>query len=228
MAWVAYDRAIRSVEEDGFAGPVEAWRATRDRIHAQVCSEGYDEALGTFTQSYGSTELDASLLLIPLVGFLPADDPRVRRTVAAIETRLVRDGFVLRYDPATDIDGLASDQEGAFLPCSFWLVDTYSLMGRNAEAEALFERLVGLCNDVGLLSEEYDVARRRQVGNFPQAFTHVGLINSAHSLGRAFGPAQHRAEGCKEAEAELGGDPETRSGVPASDLVRLGPGRPRR
>lgn len=195
MAWVAYDRAVRSVEEDPLDGPVEQWRATREAIHAQVCAEGYNEALGTFTQSYGSTELDASLLLIALVGFLPVDDPRVVRTVAAIERDLLQEGFVLRYRPESKVDGLAGETEGAFLPCSFWLVDNYALMGRMEEAEAMFERLVGLCNDVGLLSEEYDVGRKRQVGNFPQAFTHVGLINSAHNLGLASGPAAHRAEG---------------------------------
>lgn len=195
MAWVAYDRAVRSVEDDALEGPIDTWRAARDAIHAQVCAEGYNEALGTFTQSYGSTELDASLLLIALVGFLPIDDPRVVRTVAAIEKDLMQDGFVLRYRPESQVDGLAGETEGAFLPCSFWLVDNYALMGRTEEAEAMFERLAGLCNDVGLLSEEYDIGRRRQVGNFPQAFTHVGLINSAHNLGLATGPAAHRAEG---------------------------------
>ena len=198
MAWVAYDRAVRSVEEDGLDGPVDRWRETRARIHAQVCAEGYNEALGHFTQSYGSTDLDASLLLIALVGFLPADDPRVVGTVRAIEKGLLRDGFVLRYDTSKRVDGLAGDEEGAFLPCSFWLVDNYTLMGRDEEAAAMFDRLAGLCNDVGLLSEEYDVKRKRQVGNFPQAFSHVGLINSAHSLGRKGGPAQHRAEGTVE------------------------------
>jgi GH15 family glucan-1,4-alpha-glucosidase len=203
MAWVAYDRAVRSVEEDPLDGPVEAWRATRDRIHAQVCAEGYDEKLGYFTQSYGSTELDASLLLIALVGFLPATDPRVVRTVKAIERTLLKDGFVLRYNTSSRVDGLAGDEEGAFLPCSFWLVDNLALMGRDAEANAMFERLVGLCNDVGLLSEEYDVRRKRQVGNFPQAFTHVALINSAHNLGRPVGPAQHRAEGSEMPEVTI-------------------------
>ncbi len=203
MAWVAYDRAVRSIEEDPLDGPVEAWRATRDRIHAQVCAEGYDEDLGCFTQSYGSKELDASLLLIALVGFLPATDPRVVRTVEAIERHLLKDGFVLRYDTSSRVDGLAGDEEGAFLPCSFWLVDNYALMGRDNEANAMFERLVGLCNDVGLLSEEYDVRRKRQVGNFPQAFTHVALINSAHNLGRPVGPAQHRAEGSEMPEVTI-------------------------
>lgn len=201
MAWVAYDRAVRSVEGDKLDGPVEAWRATRDAIHAEVCAEGYDETLGTFTQFYGSAELDASLLLIALVGFLPIDDPRVVRTVAAIERALLRDGFVMRYRPESNVDGLAGQDEGAFLPCSFWLVDNYAMMGRTAEAEALFERLAGLCNDVGLLSEEYDVAAQRQVGNFPQAFTHVGLINSAHNLALSIGPAQHRSEGAGMASA---------------------------
>lgn len=200
MAWVAYDRAVRSVEEDGLDGPVDDWRATRDAIHAQVCAQGYNADLGYFTQYYGSTELDASLLLIALVGFLPCDDPRVVRTVAAIETHLLRDGFVLRYDTQSKVDGL-SGEEGAFLPCSFWLVDNYALMGRDDEAERMFDRLAGLANDVGLLSEEYDVKARRQVGNFPQAFTHVALINSAHNLSRANGPAQHRSAGTEAAES---------------------------
>ena len=185
MAWVAYDRAVRSVEEDPLEGPVEQWRATRDAIHAQVCAQGYNEKLGTFTQSYGSTELDASLLLIALVGFLPVDDPRVVRTVAAIEKDLMQDGFVLRYRPESKVDGLAGETEGAFLPCSFWLVDNYALMGRTEEAEAMFERLAGLCNDVGLLSEEYDPLGppgRRFLGNFPQAFSHVALVSTAMRL----------------------------------------------
>ncbi len=194
MVWVAYDRAVRAIEDFGLEGPLEAWRATREAVHAQVCAQGYNADLGYFTQYYGSTELDASLLLIPLVGFLPAEDPRVVRTVEAIEKHLLKGGFVLRYNTDSKVDGL-SGHEGAFLPCSFWLVDNYAMMGRLDEANTMFDRLAGLCNDVGLLSEEYDVEARRQVGNFPQAFTHVALINSATNLaGREDGTAQHRAQ----------------------------------
>ena len=202
MAWVAFDRAIRSAEEFGLEGDLDRWRATRDAIRAQVLDKGFDAELGSFTQHYGSTDLDASLLLIALVGFLPPDDPKVVGTVAAIEKTLLREGFVLRYDTGSKVDGL-SGHEGAFLPCSFWLVDNYALMNRWDEARALFERLAGLCNDVGLLSEEYDVEARRQVGNFPQAFTHVALINSAHNLVRDVGPAQHRADGGGTTDATL-------------------------
>jgi GH15 family glucan-1,4-alpha-glucosidase len=194
MAWLAFTSAIKSVEEFGLEGPVESWRKTRDEIHAQVCEQGFDRDLDSFTQSYGSKALDASLLLIPIVGFLPADDPRVVGTVAAIEKSLVHDGFVARYATEGSVDGL-SGGEGTFLPCSFWLVDVYTMMGRDDEARAMFRRLVGYCNDVGLLSEEYDVSAKRLVGNFPQAFTHVGLINSVHNLERRNGPAKHRAEG---------------------------------
>ena len=194
MVWAAFDRAIRSVEEFELAGPVDRWRAVRDRVHAEVCAKGYDAERGHFTQYYGGTALDASLLMIAMVGFLPADDPRVAGTVRAIEEHLMEDGFVKRYDEAGNVDGLAGGHEGAFLPCSFWLADNYVLAGRVEEARALFERLVGLCNDVGLLSEEYDSRAGRQVGNFPQAFTHVALVNTAHNLSREFGPAQHRAE----------------------------------
>ena len=200
MAWLAFDCAIRSVEEFGLDGPVDQWRITREAIHAQVCEKGFAPELNSFTQSYGEKPLDASLLLIPLVGFLPVEDPRVQGTVAAIERDLLRDGFVARYDTGTSVDGLTG-HEGAFLPCTFWLVDVYTLMGRHDEAEALFERLAGLCNDVGLLAEEYDPGLKRQVGNFPQAFTHVGLINSAHNLVKGYGPARHRAEGGIAAEA---------------------------
>ena len=194
MVWAAFDRAIRSVEEFELAGPVDRWRAVRDEVHAEVCAKGYDAARGHFTQSYGAPALDASLLMMAMVGFLPADDPRVVGTVRAIEEHLMEDGFVKRYDEAGNVDGLAGGHEGAFLPCSFWLADNYVLAGRFDEARALFERLIGLCNDVGLLSEEYDSRAGRQVGNFPQAFTHVALVNTAHNLSREFGPAQHRAE----------------------------------
>lgn len=194
MVWAAFDRAIRSVEEFGLEGPADRWREVRQKVHDQVCAQGFNAELGYFTQYYGSRELDASLLQIALVGFLPADDPRVTGTVAAIEAQLIEDGFVKRYNEAVNVDGLAGGHEGAFLPCSFWLADNYVLMGRHEEARTLFERLTGLCNDVGLLSEEYDARAKRQVGNFPQAFTHVALINTAHNLCRENGPAQHRAE----------------------------------
>jgi GH15 family glucan-1,4-alpha-glucosidase len=182
MAWVAFDRAVRSVEEHAVDGPVEHWRAVRDEIHADVCANGFDEDLGSFVQSYGSKELDASLLLIPLVGFLPASDPKVRGTVAAIEKQLVVDGFVLRYRTReSDVDGLPPG-EGVFLPCSFWLADCLELLGRSDDAVALFDRLIGLANDVGLLAEEYDPRSKRQLGNFPQAFTHLALVNTAFNL----------------------------------------------
>jgi GH15 family glucan-1,4-alpha-glucosidase len=182
MAWVAFDRAVRSVEEQHAEGPVDHWRALRDEIHRDVCERGYDEKLGSFTQSYGSPELDASLLVLPLVGFLPANDPRMRGTVEAVERELLHDGLVLRYRTQEGgVDGLPPG-EGVFLPCSFWLVDCLELLGRHREAHQLFERLVSLCNDVGLLAEEYDPASRRQLGNFPQAFTHLALINSAFNV----------------------------------------------
>ena len=196
MAWVAFDRAVKAVETLGFEGPAERWRGVRDAIHADVCANAYDVERQTFTQYYGSQALDASTLLIPIVGFLPAEDPRVRGTVAAVERELLQDGFVLRY---TQRDGAGPDPlppgEGAFLACSFWLVDNYVLAQRKDDARALFERLVGLVNDVGLLAEEYDVHAGRQVGNFPQAFSHVGLINSAFNLSHDTRPAQERSDG---------------------------------
>lgn len=181
MAWVAFDRAIRSVEEFGYEGPVDRWRAVRDEIHRQVCDQGFDREKNSFVQSYGSKALDASLLLMAVVGFLPPEDSRILGTVAAIERELMQGGFVRRYDTGGGNDGLAGS-EGVFLACSFWLVDNYALMGRTKDAEALFEKLVGLANDVGLFAEEYDVKRKRQVGNFPQAFTHVALVNAALRL----------------------------------------------
>jgi len=191
MAWVAFDRGVKSMEQFGLEGPIDRWRAVRDQIHASVCEEGFDAAQGSFVQAYGSKELDASLLLIPIVGFLPPEDPRVRGTVAAIEKRLLHGGFVQRYETQSGVDGLPPG-EGAFLPCSFWLADNYVLQGRREEATALFDRLTGLCNDVGLLSEEYDPRSKRLVGNFPQAFSHVSLINTALNLTRAEGPAHDR------------------------------------
>ncbi|HEX3904548.1 MAG TPA: glycoside hydrolase family 15 protein [Polyangia bacterium] len=195
MAWVAFDRAIKSIEGFALEGPLERWRAVRDQIHAEVCAHGYDRERETFTQSYGATEVDASLLLIPLVGFLPAKDPRIATTVRAIERELLVDGFVRRYRTggAVTVDGLAPG-EGAFLPCSFWLVDVYVQLDRWDEASALFERLLGLCNDVGLLSEEYEPRAKRLLGNFPQAFTHLSLVNTAYNLtSHPHRPASHRA-----------------------------------
>ena len=195
MAWVAFDRAVQAVERHGHDGPVDRWRTLRDAVHREVCECGYDAERNTFTQSYGSRTLDAATLMIPLVGFLPPDDPRVVGTVEAIQRELMADGYVLRYDSAEADDGLPPG-EGAFLPCSFWLADCLTLLGRRDEARALFDRLAGLANDVGLLAEEYDPHLGRQVGNFPQAFTHVGLVNTALNLARASaaGPARQRAQ----------------------------------
>ena len=181
MAWVAFDRVLQDAETYGLEAPVERWRAVRDEIHRTVCEKGYDATVGSFTQSFGSKELDASLLLIPAVGFLPADDPRVAGTIAAIERDLVSDGFVLRYRTESGADGLPSG-EGVFLACSFWLADAYQLQGRDADANAVVDRLLDLRNDLGLLSEEYDTAAKRQVGNFPQAFSHLALVRTALSL----------------------------------------------
>jgi GH15 family glucan-1,4-alpha-glucosidase len=186
--WVAFDHMVRAAEALSLDGPVERWRGVRDEVHAEVCERGFDPGLGAFTQSYGSRSLDASLLQIPLVGFLPAGDPRVRGTVAAVERGLMVDGLVQRYDTATTEDGLERQEEGAFLACSFWLVEAMLLDGRAAEARAMFDRLLALANDVGLLAEEYDTRARRQVGNFPQAFSHVALVNAALALAGAENP----------------------------------------
>jgi GH15 family glucan-1,4-alpha-glucosidase len=194
MAWVAFDRAIRSAEGFGLDGPVDRWRTLRDHIHREVCQNGFDREQNSFVQHYGSADLDASLLMIPITGFLPASDPRVTGTVAAIERCLLHDGFVLRYDTKSGTDGLPSG-EGAFLACSFWLADTYVLQGRYEEARTLFERLLALRNDVGLLSEEYDSKAKRLIGNFPQAFSHLALVNTAHNLTKASGPAKKRSSG---------------------------------
>jgi GH15 family glucan-1,4-alpha-glucosidase len=187
LAWVALDRAVKGVERFGYEGPVQRWREVREEIHQEVCRRAWDPDRETFTQFYGSRELDASLLLIPLVGFLPPGDPRVRGTVAAIERELCQDGFVLRYPTGPEgqaVDGLPG-REGAFLACTFWLADNYALVGRVPDARRLFERLLALRNDVGLLAEEYDPVARRQLGNFPQAFSHVPLINTAMHLSEA-------------------------------------------
>ncbi|MGH7720081.1 MAG: glycoside hydrolase family 15 protein [Gemmatimonadaceae bacterium] len=192
MAWVAFDRVVKCAEQFGLEGPVDKWRALRRRIHDEVCQRGFDRELGTFVQSYGSKELDASLLLLPIVGFLPPDDPRIRGTVEAIERRLMVDGLVYRYDTGSSVDGLPAG-EGAFLACSFWLADNYALLGRHDDARALFERLLELRNDVGLLAEEYDPRAGRQLGNFPQAFSHVGLVDTALNLAHVRRPAEERA-----------------------------------
>jgi GH15 family glucan-1,4-alpha-glucosidase len=181
MAWVAFDRGIKDAEQDGLEGPIDRWKKLRDKIHAEVCEKGFDRRANSFVQSYDSTHLDASLLLIPQVGFLPADDPRVLGTIAAIERNLLVDGLVLRYSTETNVDALPAG-EGCFLPCSFWLADSYALTGRRREGEALFERLISLSNDVGLFAEEYDPRVKRMLGNFPQALTHMAVVNSARLL----------------------------------------------
>jgi GH15 family glucan-1,4-alpha-glucosidase len=193
MAWVAFDRAIRMTDEFGLIGPADDWRHIRDAIHRQVCENGYDRGLRSFVQSYGSPTLDASLLLLPLVGFLPPDDPRIIGTVEAVEQRLMRDGLLLRYEDGQGSDDLPPGQ-GVFLACSFWLVDSYVLLGRLEDARNLFERLLTLRNDVGLLAEEFDVRSGRQVGNFPQAFSHLALVNSAYNLINHRGPARDRSK----------------------------------
>ncbi|MBD8602627.1 glycoside hydrolase family 15 protein [Pseudomonas sp. CFBP 8771] len=202
MAWVAFDRAANLAEptEEG-REQAARYRAVADRIHAQVCSRGIDAQMGHFVQAYGSTHTDASLLQIALTGFLPPDDPRVVATVARIESTLMRDGLLLRYDTAHGVDGL-DPGEGTFLVCSFWLADVYVLQGRMADAERLFERLAGLCNDVGLLAEQYDPQAGRMLGNFPQAFSQLGIINTALNLYRAQNPAQARAAAAVGARVE--------------------------
>jgi GH15 family glucan-1,4-alpha-glucosidase len=195
MAWVAFDRAVGSLaewgEDDVRGIDVARWHALRDEIHAEVCAKAYDADRKTFVQAYGSSNLDAALLMMPLVGFLPATDERMQGTVEAIQRELTTDGFVARYTTKAAVDGLPPG-EGVFLPCTFWLADNLALMGRVDEGRALFKRLVGLANDVGLLAEEYDPAGKRQLGNFPQAFTHVSLVNSACNLSSVSGPAQRR------------------------------------
>jgi GH15 family glucan-1,4-alpha-glucosidase len=199
MAWVAVDRAVRSVQEFGLTGPIDEWLQLREDIRADILRRGYDRKRATFTQYYGSTEIDAALLMIPIVGFLPPDDERVLGTLAAIESELLVDGFVRRYTQLPDADNTGNSTdglppgEGAFLACTFWLADNYSLVGRTVEAAEVFERLLELRNDVGLLSEEYDPKTRRLVGNFPQAFSHFPLVNTARNLSRNGGPAHRRS-----------------------------------
>jgi GH15 family glucan-1,4-alpha-glucosidase len=193
MCWVAFDRSIKAVEEFGRDGPVEHWRELRAAIHEDVCRRAWRPKLGYFAQSYGSDELDASLLLMPCTGFLPASDPRVQGTIEAIQRELTVDGLVLRYRTRRSLDGLPPG-EGVFLACSFWLADALCLLGRRDEARALFERLCRLANDVGLLAEEHDPASGRHLGNFPQAFSHVALVNTAMNLSQHAKPAEQRAE----------------------------------
>jgi GH15 family glucan-1,4-alpha-glucosidase len=184
MVWAAFDRAVRGVEHWGLEGPVERWRALRDQVRAEILEHGWCAERGTFTQHYDTDAVDASLLLIPQVGFLPPDDPRVLGTIAAVEQDLMRDGFLMRYRTETKVDGLSGD-EHPFLACSWWLVTAYALCGDLEKARPLMDRLVGVMNDVGLVSEEYDPAGRRMVGNFPQAFSHLAFIGAAHALADA-------------------------------------------
>lgn len=197
MAWVAVDRAVKSVEQFDLPGPVEKWRKLRKEIHQQVCNAGFDPGLNSFVQYYGSRDPDASLLMLPLVGFLPATDPRILGTVEYIQKTLRRNGFVERYPCREEVDGLPPG-EGAFLLCTFWLADNLALQGRDEEAREIFEGLLELRNDVGLLSEQYDSEAKRFMGNFPQAFSHIGLINTADNLARRHGPAKDRGRGEKE------------------------------
>jgi GH15 family glucan-1,4-alpha-glucosidase len=203
MAWVAFDRCIKDAERDGLEAPLERWRAIRSAIHAEVCEKGFNAASNAFVQSYESPHLDASLLLMAQVGFLPPDDARVLGTIAAIERDLVVDGLVLRYQTESGVDALPAG-EGAFLPCSFWLADCYALTGRRAEGLALFERLLALRNDVGLIAEEYDPRAKRMLGNFPQALTHMALVNTARLLSMAERVVQNAAKsGERPAAASL-------------------------
>jgi len=192
MCWVSFDRAVKAVERYGLDGPVDRWRQERDAIHAEICARGFDPRIGSFVQSYGSTALDASLLLFSQVGFLPDDHPHILGTVEAVERDLLQDGFVLRYHPARTVDP-CKQPEGTFLACSFWLADAYVMSKHVDKAQALFERLLSVRNDLGLLAEEYDPASGVLLGNFPQAFSHVGLVNTAFNLVRAAGPARQRA-----------------------------------
>jgi GH15 family glucan-1,4-alpha-glucosidase len=206
MAWVAADRAVQAVARFGNDGPADRWRALRSAIYDEVCAKGFDAERDTFTQYYGSKDVDAALLMIPLVGFLPADDPRMQGTLAAVERELTTpEGFVCRYvgEETDEVDGLPPG-EGAFFACTFWLADNLALAGRHRDAEALFDRLLSLRNDVGLLAEEYDPAAQRLVGNFPQAFSHVSLVNTAYNLSAGVaGPARAREAGSSGASGRL-------------------------
>jgi GH15 family glucan-1,4-alpha-glucosidase len=201
MAWVAFDRAVRATESGSVTGPAEKWRAIRDEIKREVLARGFDAGRNTFVQRYGGRALDASLLLIAEVGFLSPGDPRFRGTVEAIERELMEDGLALRYRTEETKDGLEG-REGTFLACSFWLADAYLTIGRREDAQALFERLLSLRNDLGLLAEEYHPGLRRLTGNFPQAFSHVGLINSAYNLIRPWRPACQQAGQGEPPEAD--------------------------
>jgi GH15 family glucan-1,4-alpha-glucosidase len=189
MTWVGFDRGIKSAEKFGFDAPLDRWRMLRETIHRDVCENGFDPQQNAFVESYGSQVLDASVLLLPAVGFLPGSDPRVRGTIEAIEKYMMRDGFVLRHDPR-EISDEIQPIEGAFLACSLWLADAYVLAGEIDKAQVLFERVVAVANDLGLLAEEYDSGAGRQTGNFPQALTHIALINTAHNLSDARKPVQ--------------------------------------
>ena len=193
MAWVAFDRAVKGAESFGLSGPVDDWRRLRVQIHEDICRKAFDPDKNSFVQYYGSKGVDAALLLIPQVGFLPPEDARVQGTIAAIERELMEGGLVLRYRTKENVDGLPPG-EGAFLACSFWLADCYEMCGRHDDAERLFEHLLSLRNDLGLLAEEYDPRTRRQLGNFPQGFSHVALVNTANNLISRSGPAEQRAE----------------------------------
>jgi GH15 family glucan-1,4-alpha-glucosidase len=194
MAWVAFDRAVKAIETFGQSGNVDAWRQARDEVRRQVMAEGFNPEVNAFTQYYGSKDPDASLLMLPMVGFIPAHDPRMVGTVELIARRLLKDGFVARYPTTSGVDGLPGS-EGGFLICTFWYADNLALQGRHPEAREVFERLLALRNDVGLLSEEYDPRSKRMIGNFPQAFSHIGLINTARNLTTAGGPAEERQKG---------------------------------
>jgi GH15 family glucan-1,4-alpha-glucosidase len=189
LTWVAFDRAIKSVEQFGFNAPIERWRALRETIFLDVCAKGFDPQQNAFVESYGSPLLDSSILLLPAVGFLPATDSRVRGTIAAIENHMMHRGFVLRHDPRDP----SQPMEGAFLACTLWLADAYVLLGEIAKAQALFDRVVGVANDLGLLAEEFDPSVGRQTGNFPQALTHIALVNTAHNLSHAKKPVDKPA-----------------------------------
>jgi GH15 family glucan-1,4-alpha-glucosidase len=202
MAWVAVDRAVRTMQQFHEDGPLDRWIKLRADIHDEVCRFGFSRELNSFVQYFGSKDLDASLLMLPMVGFLPPEDPRIVGTVAAIEKNLMADRFVARYNTRTSVDGLSGD-EGVFLACSFWMVDNYVLQHRMQEAKDLFDRLLAVRNDVGLLSEEYDPKERRQLGNFPQAFSHLALVNSAHNLSLAGEekPARQRSKNARHSPA---------------------------